>query len=96
NFMFQYKRPTQGYDLILIASSFFFLQIHWIANVIITTDTRRRDLFLRSNTIVFEEESTDVNGGPSREYDDISRNDTPPTLSYYGATSTSIDKGARI
>ncbi|CAG8494245.1 12957_t:CDS:2 [Cetraspora pellucida] len=100
NLMFQHKRPTQGYDLILMASSFFFLQLHWIANVIITTDTRHRDLFLRANTIVFEEESTDFSDGLLGEHDDISRNDTPSPLPYYGATdsynSTSIDKGARI
>ncbi|KAF0522016.1 tetratricopeptide repeat domain 39b [Gigaspora margarita] len=99
NFIVQHKRPIQGYDLILIASSFFFLQIHWIANVIITTDTRHRDLFLRTNSIVFEEESSNLNDELPREHVDFSRNDTPP-LPYYGATdnyqSTSIDKGVRI
>ncbi|CAG8663130.1 14656_t:CDS:2 [Racocetra persica] len=100
NLIFQHKRSTQGYDLILIASSFFFLQLHWIANVIITTDTKYRDLFLRTNTIVFEEESNDFSDELPEEHDNISRNDTPSSLPYYGATdnynSTSVDKGARI
>ncbi|CAG8670625.1 11026_t:CDS:2 [Dentiscutata heterogama] len=98
NLLFQHKRPIQEYGLILIVSSFFFLQIHWIANVIITTDTRHRDLFLRTNTILFEEETSD-NEVP-REHVDFSRNDTPSPLPYYGATdnyqSTSTDKGVRI
>ncbi|CAG8519842.1 15841_t:CDS:2 [Gigaspora margarita] len=70
-----------------------------LANVIITTDTRHRDLFLRTNSIVFEEESSNLNDELPREHVDFSRNDTSP-LPYYGATdnyqSTSIDKGVRI
>ncbi|CAG8539120.1 4681_t:CDS:2 [Racocetra fulgida] len=85
---------------IVFICSYFSIYNAETANVIITTDTKYRDLFLRTNTIVFEEESNDFSDGLPEEHDNISPNDTPSSLPYYGATdnynSTSVDKGARI
>ncbi|RHZ79307.1 hypothetical protein Glove_149g47 [Diversispora epigaea] len=81
NLNFQHKRPTQEYTLILLASSFFFSQIHWIANVIITSDARRRALFLRDSNIFFEEENETIIPGI----------DVINSPSSYGATNNNVD-----
>ncbi|CAG8705317.1 11030_t:CDS:2 [Acaulospora morrowiae] len=90
NFMFQHKKPTHGYSLIIIASSFFFSQIHWVANIIVTTDARRRSSFLRDSSIYFEEEDS-VN---SRVYANDALTDGQAgssSLRFYGATNDGGD-----
>ncbi|CAG8512676.1 11132_t:CDS:2 [Diversispora eburnea] len=85
NLNFQHKRQTQEYTLILLISSFFFSQIHWIANVIITSDARRRALFLRDSSIFFEEDNEIIIPGNETI---IPGNDivTSSSPSSYGAT----------
>ncbi|CAG8775171.1 6208_t:CDS:2, partial [Dentiscutata erythropus] len=106
NFIFQYKTPIQSYYLCLLASSFIFSQLHWIAYIIVTSDSRRQSL-LRNSYAHFEEEQRNIVyknfGSPlntfrnsstsrnSRNYGSIFSNDIDPFVDDGGVTNSAIE-----
>lgn len=80
NLIFQFKKSIDKYRIILLISSFLFCIIHWIAYIVVTTDNRRREKFLKNRSIYFEEENVPEN---------IPK---PPTIRSYGATANRDDE----
>ncbi|GBB93579.1 hypothetical protein RclHR1_00220013 [Rhizophagus clarus] len=75
NLIFQQKKPIDKYHIILLVSSFFFCLIHWIAYIVITTDDRRKERFLKNRSICFEEESIPKDVPSHRSYGAIANQD---------------------
>ncbi|RGB37451.1 hypothetical protein C1646_813321 [Rhizophagus diaphanus] len=80
NLIFQYKKSIDKYRITLLVSSFLFCIIHWIAYIVVTTDNRRRERYLKNRSIYFEEENVPGN---------IPK---PPTIRSYGATANRDDE----
>jgi len=61
NYLIQLKRNLGTMQIIFLILSFALSQIHWIAYVIVTTDSKRRAELLKYNNIYFEEDVNVVN-----------------------------------
>jgi hypothetical protein len=63
-----------------LISSFAFSQIHWIAYVIVTTDSKRKAELLKYNNIYFEEDTNNdnnvnINNDNNTNYNDSNETD---------------------
>ncbi|CAG8638178.1 14624_t:CDS:2 [Funneliformis mosseae] len=85
------QKSVDKYHLILLLSSFLFCQIHWIAYVVVTTDSRRQAMLLRNHSIIFEEDNP--NAGENEDVNHALLNEERDTSSRsYGATSNHCDE----